>query len=64
MERVFIKRRSKENLHPVFYVKRNIATKGKENVEALNVFFASVFNRKKSISSGKPGHWTGRQGAE
>ncbi|KAF1595969.1 UNVERIFIED_CONTAM: hypothetical protein FQV16_0016447, partial [Eudyptes robustus] len=46
------KKRAKENLHPLLDAGGNIVTEDEEKAEALNAFFASVFNSKTSCSLG------------
>lgn len=55
--------RAKENLHPLLEAKRNIGTKDKENAEALNAFFASVYHSSSSWSLGTLS-WKRGRGAE
>ena len=47
-----IKRRAKENLHPVLDAAGNTATKDEEKAEVLHAFCASVFNSKTSFPLG------------
>ncbi|KAK4818051.1 LOW QUALITY PROTEIN: hypothetical protein QYF61_004578 [Mycteria americana] len=46
------KRWTKENLHPLLDVGRNIMRKDEEKSEVLNAFFASVFNSQTSYPQG------------
>lgn len=46
------KKRAKENLHPLYNVKRNIVTKNEGKNKVLSDFSASVFNNQTPCSPG------------
>jgi len=65
MKYINIKTRAKENLHPLLDARRNIAYKDEEKAEALNAYFASVFNSQTSYSQdSQPPVLEGRQGEQ